>query len=295
MSETNSTLPRRQLGRYLREARESIGLTLVEAARLMEWSKSALQRLEKGQTERIRTHNIVLLGEIYQLEREEIEDLKALAEQAAVKSWWHEYGSFISPSFDVYMGLESSAREITLFQSSVIPGIVQTADYSRTLDRLFFPHDTDEQLAKRIELRRRRQSVILRRTRPATVMMTLHESTLRTVVGSPKVMAAQLRHIADLSTQPNVELRVLGFRAGLPLGTPTGPFAILDFGSASRAHSDEPTVVYAEAFTGAMYFEKEADVSRYREGYEVLRGVALDVRPTRDLLRGVAREYERER
>lgn len=294
MSETNSTLPRRQLGRYLREARESIGLTLVEAAKLMEWSKSALQRLEKGQTERIRTHNIVLLGEIYQLGEGEVADLKALAEQAAVKSWWHEYGSFISPNFDIYMGLESVARELTFFQQSAIPGIMQTAGYARVLDLLYFPDDTEEQLAKRMELRRRRQSVITRRIRP-TVAVTLHEATLRTVVGNPKVMAAQLRHIADLSTEPNVELHVLSFRAGLPLALSTGPFVILDFGCDRSGSPVEPTVVYAEAYTGAMYFEKESDVSRYRAGYEVIRGAALGVRPTRDLLREIAREYERER
>ncbi|WP_280463244.1 helix-turn-helix domain-containing protein [Nocardia carnea] len=86
MSETNSTLPRRQLGRYLREARESIGMTLVDVSALMEWSKSTLQRLETGQTDRVRAHDIVLLGDIYRLTPEEVADLKALAEQAAVKS-----------------------------------------------------------------------------------------------------------------------------------------------------------------------------------------------------------------
>lgn len=295
MSETNSTLPRRQLGRYLREARESIGMTLVDVSALMEWSKSTLQRLETGQTGRVRAHDIALLGDIYRLTPDEIADLKALAEQAAVKNWWQEYGAFISPNFDIYMGLESAAENITLFQPFIIPGIAQTAHYSRAIDRLYFPRDTEEQLQKRIDIRRRRQSIIKRRTRPATVVMTVHESALRTVIGNPKIMAGQLRHVADLSTEPNVEVRVLGFRAGVPLGMPTGPFALLDFGSGRRTHFEEPPVVYAEAFTGAMYFEKETDVNRYREGYDVISGAALDIQPTRDLLRGLAREFERER
>lgn len=295
MSEINSTLPRRQLGRYLREARESIGLTLVEAAKLMEWSKSALQRLEKGQTERIRTHDIVLLGEIYQLGREEVADLKALAEQAAVKSWWHEYGSLISPNFDVYMGLESASRKITLYQPSVVPGIMQTADYARALDRLYFPDNTEDELGKRVELRLRRQGLVIRRIRPALLTMILHESVLRTVVGSPKVMAVQLRHLADLSTRPNVELRILGFRAGVPTGWSTGPFTILEFGQDRSGDAVEPAVVYAEAFTGGMYFEMTKDVDRYREAYEKIQRAALDAVPTRDLLRGIAREFENER
>ncbi|MEV0342879.1 helix-turn-helix transcriptional regulator [Nocardia sp. NPDC050713] len=295
MAEADSTLPRRQLGRYLREARESIGMTLIDAAKLMEWGKSSLQRLEKGQTERIRTHDIALLGEIYQLDREQVADLTALAEQAAVKNWWHDYGSFISPNFDVYMGLESSAHEMTLFKPSAVPGLLQTADYARTLDRLYFPDDTDAELDKRVELRLRRQGVITRRTQPANFQATLHESVLRTSVGGPRIMAAQLRHIADLSTRPNIEIRVLPFRAGLPVGLPTGPFTILDFGRASKGAANEPTLVYAEAFTGAMYFEKTKDVNGYREAYSAIRRAALDTRPTRDLLREVAREFESER
>lgn len=295
MSENNSTLPRRQLGRYLREARESIGLTLVEAAKLMEWSKSALQRLEKGQNERIRTHDIVLLGEIYQLEQEEVADLKALAEQAAVKSWWHEYDAFISPSFDIYMGLESVAREIASFQQLTLSGLFQTAGYARTLDRLYFAKENEDQIQKRVELRMRRQGVMTRSRQPATVTAIVHEAVLRTVVGGPKVMSAQLRHLADLSTVPNIELRVLAFRAGLPVGTSTGPFTVLDFGRDRSGIPVEPTVVYAEAFTGAMYFEKLSDIRRYSEAYETMQRAALDVRSSRDLLRGVAREYERER
>lgn len=295
LSEINSTLPRRQLGRYLREARESIGLTLTEAAKLMEWSKSALQRLEKGQTERIRTHDIVLLGEIYQLEREEVADLKALAEQAAVKSWWHEYDAFISPSFDIYMGLESVAREMTSFQQSALSGLLQTAEYARTLDRLYFPVDTEDQIAKRVELRMRRQGVVTRSRQPAMLRATVHETVLRTVIGGPKVMAAQLKHLADLSTLPNIELRVLSFRCGLPVGVATGPFTILDFGCDRNGNPVEPTVVYVESFTGALYFEKLSDICRYSEAYEAIQRAALDVRPSRDLLRGVAREYQRER
>ncbi|WP_280491637.1 helix-turn-helix domain-containing protein [Nocardia asiatica] len=289
MPESGSTLPRRQLGRYLREARESIGLTLVEAAQLMQWGKSTLQRLEKGQTEKIRTHDIVLLGEIYQLKPEETADLVALAEQTAVKNWWHDYGSLISPNFDVYMGLESSAREMMLFQSSAIPGILQSADYARTLDRLFFPDDTGEELDRRVELRLRRQGAITRRTTPAKLTAILHESALRTVVGSPKVMEAQNRHLADLSTRPNIDIRVLPFRAGLPVGWSTGPFVILNFALNSKSVPVEPTLVYAEAFTGGMYFEDSGVVDRYRDAYRILLRAALEDRPSRDLLREIAR------
>ncbi|MBF6078865.1 helix-turn-helix domain-containing protein [Nocardia beijingensis] len=293
--ETGSTLPRRQLGRHLRDAREALGMTLIESAKLMEWGKSTLQRLEKGQTEKIRSHDIRLLCEQYQLGDERTRDLLALAEQTAVKSWWHEYGSLITPGFDVYMGLESSARQLTFFQPSVVPGLLQTTDYAMALDKIYFPNEPAEEIDKRVQLRLRRQGFILRRRRPADIVVILHESVLRTVIGSRKVMAAQLRHLADLGTHPHIKICVLPFWAGLPVGMSTGPFLILDFDVDKKGKPDEPSVVYVESFTGGIFLERLADLSRYREAHRVIQHAALDVQPSRDLLREVAKEHERAR
>ncbi|WP_281289437.1 helix-turn-helix domain-containing protein [Nocardia ninae] len=293
--EGGSTLPRRWLGRHLREAREAIGMTLVEAAELMEWGKSTLQRLEKGQTERVRVHDIRLMCEVYQLDEEKTADLLRLAEQTALKSWWHEYGALITPAFDVYMGLESSARSLAQFQPSAVPGLLQTADYARSLDVLYFPNDLPEEINRRVEIRSRRQGLITRRTKAATYTAVLHEGVLRTVIGSRDVMAAQLRHLADLGSNTNVDIRVLPFWAGLPVGLSTGPFLILDFEKDRKGRPDEPSIVYVESFTGGIFLEKVHDVSRYREAYMVLQRAALDVQRSRDLLREVAKEHARER
>ncbi|MEV6427806.1 helix-turn-helix transcriptional regulator [Nocardia sp. NPDC051463] len=294
-SARGSTLPRRQLGRHLRDARLAIGQTLEEAAKLMEWSKSGLQRLETGQVERIRTHDVRVLCEQYQLSKDETDDLLALAEQTAVKSWWHDFGSLITPAFDVYMGLEGSAWELAMFQPSVIPGLLQTADYARSLDAVYFPDDTSEEIDRRVQLRVRRQGIITRRNRPAKFTAVLHESVPRTVIGSPKVMAAQLRHLADLGSRQNVEIRILRFRAGLPVGWSTGPFVILDFGLDKKGHPAEPSVVFVEGFTGGIFLEGLTDLDRYREAHGIIHRAALDAQPSRDLLREIAREFDRER
>ena len=73
-----STLPRRQLGRYLRDWRTQAGLTIAEASRLMEWGASTLQRLEKGQADRIRTIDIQELCRIYGIPDELSDGLKGL-------------------------------------------------------------------------------------------------------------------------------------------------------------------------------------------------------------------------
>ncbi|MGF6881977.1 transcriptional regulator with XRE-family HTH domain [Nocardia sp. GAS34] len=288
---SSSTLPRRQLGRHLRDWRTQSGQTIAEAARLMEWGASTLQRLEKGQADRIRTIDIQELCRIYGIPEEFAEGLKGLAQQAAVKSWWHAYGDLIPENFDVFVGLEASAQRLTSHQSELVPGLLQIAEYARALNGLGYPGDTEAELERRVQLRLQRQALITRRNHPATLNVVLDESVLRRVVGSARVMAAQLRHLADISTRDNVTLRILPFAAGVPLGLSPGPFVILEFGTDSKGQPVEPPVVYVEGFTGDLYLERKADVCRYRQAHEALQRSALDVDSSRQLLRQIAKEY----
>jgi transcriptional regulator with XRE-family HTH domain len=287
----SSTLPRRQLGRYLRDWRTQAGLTIAEASRLMEWGASTLQRLEKGQADRIRTIDIQELCRIYGIPDGLADGLKGLAQQAAVKSWWHAYGDLIPENFDVYVGLEASAQQLSSYQSELVLGLLQTADYATALHRLGYPDEPEAELERRVQLRLQRQALITRKASPATVAVVLHESVLRRVVGGAKVMAAQLRHLADLSTSNNVSVRILPFAAGIPLGDSTGPFTVLEFGTDSKGQPVEPPVVYVEGFTGDLYLERPVDVQRYRRAHECLQRAALDIQTSRHLLRQIAKEF----
>ncbi|MGW5753283.1 helix-turn-helix domain-containing protein [Nocardia rhamnosiphila] len=288
-----STLPRRQLGRALREAREGVGFTLEQAAREMEMSKTALIRLEKGHNEKVKLRDVEGFGRLYELDNATIDDLKELAQQAATKSWWNGTHRLFKGGFSTYLGLESAASHLDIYQSSVVPGLLQSAEYARAVERPFFPHDTPEDLERRVALRIRRAAILTRRISPVSAEFLMHESVLHIRVGSQSVMGAQLRHIADLSTLPTVTVRVLPFAAGLPgKWNPVLPYIVLDFPKHSREYRDEPPVVYTETTTGSMFFEDASDVDVYREIHETLRCATLDEQRSRDLLRQVARRYE---
>ncbi|WP_239003689.1 helix-turn-helix domain-containing protein [Nocardia panacis] len=289
----SSTLPRRQLGRHLRDWRAQAGLTIAEASRLMEWGASTLQRLEKGQADRIRTIDVRALCRIYGIPDAMAEGLTGLAQQAAVKSWWHAYGDLIPETFEIYVGLEAWAAKLTAYQSEVMLGQLQTADYARALIRLGGSQD-EQEVQRRVQLRMQRQALLTRPVAPANLDVVLDESVLRRTVGGARVMAAQLRHLADLSTRPNLTLRILPFTAGIPLGDATGPFTVLDFGADGRGQPVEPPVVYVEGFTGDLYLERPADVRRYHLAHERLRRCALDIQASRHLLRQLAKEYVHE-
>lgn len=286
-----STLPRRQLGKHLRNGREAVGLTLAEVGALMQWSVSTVQRLEVGRTERIRLADVEALCRIYEFSEEFTEVLKGLARQAAGQSWWHEYGDLIPENFDVFVDLESSAQVLTWYEPELVPGIVQTPAYAHALIRAGVPDEPAAEHERRVKLRMRRQTLITRTHAPVQIDITLRESVLRGVVGGSRTMAGQLRHLADLSTRPNVTVRILPFSAGFPIGDAVGPFVILEPRNLARRQPPDPTVVYVESYTGDLYLEKPAVVARYARAHQELRRVALDDERSRTLLRRVAKEY----
>ncbi|MBF6351954.1 helix-turn-helix domain-containing protein [Nocardia flavorosea] len=290
-SSAGSTVPRRQLGRHLRELRTGAGYTIATAAELLQWSPSMLQRVEKGHVDKVRDVDVRELCRIYDAEPELAEALVGLARQANTEEWWHSYGDLIPENFDVYVGLETVATELTVYQSELVPGLLQTADYARALIRTGHPNRSAAEIDRRVQMRIKRQALLKRSIRPVQYNVVLHEAALRRAVGSRTVMSAQLKAIADLSTRPNISIRMLPFAAGYPTGDQIGSFIILDFGPGGKGNQVEPPVVYVEGFTGDLYADKPLTVRRYRDAYQVIRGVALDGQDSRKKFRDLAKEF----
>lgn len=289
MVDTGSTLPRRQLGRYLRDWRSRAGLTQEKAAQLLEIGSSSLGRMEAGENSRINSHVIRAACDIYGMPEDLTSAMIGLAKQAGVKSWWHQYGDLIPENFDVYVGLETAATKIITYEPDLIPGLLQTSDYARSLVSQKWPDESPEQWEQRVQIKIRRQRIVTRKTQPIELGVVIGEAALHRVAGSRAIMANQLRHLADISTRDNVSLRVLPFAAGFPNGTTMPPFVILNFGEDQFGNSIEPHVVFLEGVVGDMYLEKAEDVRRYYQRYESIEAAALDETTSRHLLRRVAK------
>ncbi|MFC3962142.1 helix-turn-helix domain-containing protein [Nocardia jiangsuensis] len=284
-------MPRRQLGRHLRELRQESGLTIAEVARLIERGAGTVQRLETGTPHRIRLLDIEALCRVLQADATMTDALLGLARQGNDRSWWHEYGDLIPSDFDVYIGLESAARTLTSF-NVLVPGLLQTPSYAESLIRAAYPDNESSDIGRRVQMRLHRQKIVTREWRPIRMTALLDEQILHRIVGSPAIMAQQLKHLADVGTRGNVEVRVVPFAAGVPLGDLTGPFTILDFEQGTKGRR-EPSVVYVDGYTGDLYLERSESVDRYRIAFQTSARVALNPQQTRDLLRQVARRYVR--
>lgn len=293
MSETTtgSTVPRRQLGRHLRDLRNRARLTVRAAADKLEWSEAKMWRIETGQTS-LRSHDVETMCRIYGAPPDLTEALMALAKETKAKGWWHAYGDVIPEWLDVYIGLEEAASRMSVYEADMVPGLLQTTDYARTLIRADNPGVADEEIERRVQLRIARQALLTRLTAPVRYEVVLNEAVLRRPVGGTAAMAVQLRRLAEVGELPTVSIRVAPFSSGLHYGVMSGSFVILRFPVNGDGKDLEPPTVYVEGFTGALYLDKPREIARYGGAFGSIWGSALDEATSAELILQAARELE---
>lgn len=286
---TGSTVPRRQLGRYLRELRGSQRITVKSAATQLEWSEAKIWRIETGQTS-LRSLDVRQMCEVYGARADLTEALMALAKETKSRGWWQAFGDVIPEWFDVYVGLEEAAAEISWYESELVPGLLQTEDYARTLIAADHPGGDEQEIDRRVQVRIQRQALVRRASAPLRLRVVLSEGILRRSVGGPEVMAAQLDHLAEAGTRDNIEVRVVPFGAGFHRGVLAGPFEILRFPQNGDGTDSEPPTIYADLYTGALYLDKPAEVERYAEAFGSITQTSLDEPSSASLIRQAAEE-----
>src|SRR5262249_47404148 len=135
----------------------------------------------------------------------------------------------LSRDYVTYIDLETAADSLRLYQSSMIPGLLQTDAYARAMITDAGALDLDDtEVDRRIELRMERQQV-LDDDGSLNLWVVFDEAALRRVVGTPEVMAAQLGWLAEVARRPGITLQVIPFAAGAH-ASPQGSFGIFSFG-----------------------------------------------------------------
>lgn len=273
------TVRRRELGTLLRALRTTTGLTVEQAAERLMISASKLSRMETGHgtaTARDIRDLCELYGVTDQAERDRMMKLAAEGKQQA---WWQSYDL----GYANYVGLEAEAVTISAFQSSVVHGLLHTADYARAGHEGAMPRLDADQIELQIEAKLTRQR-ILSKDKPPRLAVVLDEAALHRMVGGRAVMAAQLDRIAELSARPNIAVQVLPYAVGAHPAVESN-FTILELPSPT------PGVVYVEGLIGSVYLERAEDLKRYREIFNELQSVALSPKDTADLIAKLSRAY----
>jgi hypothetical protein len=232
------------------------------ATRLMV-SGTKISRMETG-ARSASLRDVRDLADLYAATDADRDHLMSLARQSRQRAWWQQH----DVPYSDYIGLEAGALAIDDYESTIIPGLLQTEAYARqVVQGIMFSADA-ELIERRVQTRMRRQQV-LDGDEPPRLRAVVDESALRRKVGGVEVMVEQLRNLLDrVSTAPTVTLQVIPFSAGAHPGLDS-TFVYLHLGSSV---SD---VVYVEGLVGSVYLDTPADLERYRQAFDRLKEVAL--------------------
>ncbi|MGW2647068.1 helix-turn-helix domain-containing protein [Streptomyces sp. NPDC001393] len=281
-SNVNPTVRRRRLGQELRRLRELKGMTAEEVAERLLVSQSKISRLENGRRS-ISQRDVRDLCGVYEVEDQRIVDsLMEMARDSRQQGWWHTFGDI---PYSVYIGLETDAESLRVYEPQLVTGLLQTRAYAEALVQGALPETSTAEIEKRVQVRMRRQERITAENNPLRLWVVLDEAALKRVVGSKLVMREQLDHLIEMSQLPHVTVQVLPFEVGAHPGL-NGQYAILEFADAA-----DSSVVYLEGVTSDLYLEKAQDVQKYAVMYEHLRAQSLNVEQSRQFIAKVAKLY----
>jgi transcriptional regulator with XRE-family HTH domain len=275
----SSALRRRELGALLRALRNAKGLTVEQVAERLLCSPSKVSRMETGQGATAR--DIRDLCNLYDVTGEAERDrMMTLAREGRAPARWQRY----ELAYAAYAELEQEALAISAFQSSVVHGLLHTADYARANHESSMPRLDPDQIGLQIEAKLARQR-ILTQAQPPAFAVVLDEAALHRLVGGRHVMADQLAKILDMSALPNIKVQILPFELGAHPALESN-FTIL--GLPDRT----PGVVFVEGMIGSTYLDRSEDLKKYHNVFNKLQSIALSPKDTGDLIAKLLRIYK---
>jgi transcriptional regulator with XRE-family HTH domain len=261
----DSAAMRRRLRVELKRLRGEKKLTQREVAQALDWSPSKVIRIESGQVG-ISVTDLRALAALYGLQGgPEVDELARMA-RGSKRQPFADYRDVLAPETIRFFGYEASASLIRHVQPLVVPGLLQTEDYTRAL---LHAYGTDAKSIDRVIDSRRERQELLDREEPPKIFTILDEAVLRRRVGGTSVMNRQLQHLLTLAERKTVTIQIVPFLAGAYEAI-QGPFVHLEFPVAS-----DPDVIFLDSVQGGATFIDEPEITgRYQESFLALEDLA---------------------
>lgn len=262
---------RSALGQRLRELRQQARLSGRQLADALSWPPSKVSKLENARQtpsdDDIRdwtratngqTETEALLASLHTLEVQHAE-------------WRRVLRGGLRPHQDELAELDQKTRLFRVFEATVIPGLLQTAEYARARFAegarvLRLPNDIDEAVRSRIK----RQEILYRPDKRFHFVLT--EAALRMRLCSPEVMLGQLDRLVTFSALPNVRLGVIGFETRYATA-PWHGFWLYD---------DDRVLV--ETYSAALNLAQPPEIALYSSIFDELAAVASYGRSVRAII-----------
>jgi transcriptional regulator with XRE-family HTH domain len=262
------TVRLRRLATELRRLRAAAGLTREQVSDQTAINSATLYRIETAKVRPQRRTLMALLDKYGVTDEARRVELIALSQQSGEPGWLQGYDSELPEQYTTYISFETEARSLRAYESSFVPGLLQTEDYARAVITGVLPLATEDEVEHRVEARLQRQAVLAKK-KPLRLWAIVDEAVLHRLVGGENVMAKQLQLLVAASRQPHVTVQVLPCAVGAHPGM-LGSFVVMDFPDAA-----DPDLVYIESMAGDLFLERDVEVRRYAGIFEHLRAAAL--------------------
>jgi transcriptional regulator with XRE-family HTH domain len=184
--------------RQMKKERLAHGWSLAELARRMGGTDPAhLGRIENGR--RPPTEAVAAgLDSVFPVRRGWFADWLSESRD------WPE----VPATFRSWPDFEDRAAAIRTWTPGIVDGLVQSEDYARALIAVQ-PAITAEAATARLTARLDRQRRVLDRKDPPPVWVIVDEMAMYRLVGSPEVMAGQMRRLLAVAAMPQVTMTVM--------------------------------------------------------------------------------------
>ncbi|NSC21369.1 helix-turn-helix transcriptional regulator [Streptomyces albus subsp. chlorinus] len=191
-----------------------------------------------------------------------------------------EYPEWFAP----YIDAERTAVSIRDFSTIFIMGLLQTEAYARASLSGGRPSVSERDLDAKVASRLRRREV-LERPDPPRVWVVLCEASLRAEVGSPRVMADQMKHLLEqLRRHQSLTVQVMPYAATeAGIGT---PYVLLDIPGSKPC-------VFVEGPQGGRPYDGPETVANAAHLYDHIRASSLSPRESVAFIRAVRDKHER--
>lgn len=226
---------------------------MLSIADQLGWSESKISRMETGQqpiTPEEAASLLAVLGVI----GDEHAKLMAMARTPTDPAWLDNIRDGLPEESITLATYEAEAVRLTNWAPLLVPGLMQTLDYSRAF--MLADGIPELEVGKRLMARANRQRQIL--DRGVEYRAYIDETVLRfNRVGDDLIRRSQLRHLLDLSERDNVTIQLVSVNSDAHSGL-IGPFMVIEF-------ELTPPVVHIELSRSGVFLSDDSETTPYTE------------------------------
>jgi len=262
---------RNALALRLRELRQAANLTGRQLAEALSWPASKISKLENGR--QTPTDDDIVAWTRWTDSEAEAEALLASLHTLELQhaEWQRQIKMGLRPHQQEIAELDAKTRLFRAFESTFIPGLLQTAEYARArFAQSISVFKVKDDVNAAVQARIKRQEILYRPDKRFHFVLT--EAALRYRLCSPEVMLGQLDRLVSFSALTNVRLGIIGFETSYVVA-PAHGFWLLD---------DDRVMV--ETFSAELNLAQPREIALYRMIFDQLAGVASYGRAARGII-----------